>query len=146
MAEDPQKITLHRCHGDDDAVEALERILTESGYEVEVVDEAAEGSAAPDQDCDGLVVLVGDEDDTCQDFEPEALQVLSSNGPVVGVWCPGASGSYLPELIEALATAVVPIAAPYVVDALKGRIKTFLQPDGTERAKRIIERVKCQQS
>lgn len=146
MAEDSKKIRLHRGSGDDDAVESLERILTDSGYEVEVVDEAAQETAVLEQDCDGLVILVGDEDNTCQEIEPEVLQVLSIDGPVIGVWCPGASGNYLPDLIESMATAVVPLVTPYVIDALKGRIKTFLQPNGTERAKRIIERVKCQQS
>lgn len=54
--------------------------------------------------------MVGDDDDTCEDLEAEVLQVLSRDGPVVGVWCPGASGTYLPELIDNLATAVVPRA------------------------------------
>lgn len=145
MTDKTRKIRLHKRCGDDEAVDTLAQILTEDGYEVDVVDDdPAEEAAEPDPDCDGLVVLVGDEDDVCEDLEAEALQVLSCGGPVVGVWCPGASGSYLPGIIEGLATAVVPCTPAVVVDAVKGRIKTVLKPDGAERPKRRIERVKCQ--
>lgn len=40
MTDETYKIRLHRRCGDDESVEALEQVLTENGYGIDVVDDA----------------------------------------------------------------------------------------------------------
>mgnify|MGYP002338707626 CR=1 FL=1 len=63
---------------------------------------------------------------------------------IVGVWSQGNTDAQHPDALDKYAHAVVGWRSDRILDAIRGRINNWENPDGTTRSERSIRRVKCQ--
>lgn len=91
-----------------------------------------------------LVVLISPNTHKSDYVNWEIEYAAKLGKPVIGVWCHGASEADVPEKLAELGDVVVGWHADRIIDALEGRLTVWEQPDGTERPKQNVVRIKCQ--
>lgn len=93
--------------------------------------------------CDVLVVYVSRETRNSDYVDWEIEYAEKQGKRIVGVWANGESGCDLPDALAKYADAVVGWNGNRIVDAIKGEISGFQNPDGSNFAPRDIDRFSC---
>ena len=153
-----KNLFISHVHEDDGKLQQMKDLLGKSGYEIRdaSIDSSKPNNAKnPDyikseilapgiRWAGALVVLISPQTHTSKWVEWEIDYAQKNDTRIVGVWAQGAKDSDVPEALQKYADAVVGWQADQIMDAVKGKINNWTNPDGTERPPRNIDRIDCQ--
>ena len=95
------------------------------------------------QQCSAIVVYVSPETKDSDYVNWEIEYAHSKDKRIVGVWAHGEDGCELPEKLTTYADAVVGWTGNRIIDAIKGEINSWENPDGSQPSPREIKRFSC---
>lgn len=158
MAINTRHVFLSHIFEDNAALEKFKNLLAPKGYQVKdsSIHDGNRNNAKNDEYikyqilaprinwASALVVLISPDTHKSDYVNWEIEYAAKLGKPVIGVWCLGASSADVPEKLAELGDAVVGWRADRIIDALEGRLTIWEQPDGTERPKQDVVRIRCQ--
>jgi hypothetical protein len=126
-------------------VELLRRLLSELGFQVELLDAKQEEVIGADlAPGDVLMVVIDD----ALDQDVPACRVISESVRrgvrTIGVWPPGRSDSHLPTILNRTASGTVPCHRDALATSLRDTGgQAWLEPDGKSRPEQPMKRGGC---
>ena len=152
-----KNVFISHVHEDDKLLQDLKDLLGRNGYEIRDGSiDSSKPNDATDKDyiksqilapriqwASTLVVLISPKTHESPWVEWEIEYAQKEGKRIVGVWAQGAQEADLPENLDKYADAMVGWQADRVMDAITGKIDTWVNPDWKERAPRTIDRYSC---
>jgi len=157
MSDGVRNVFISHIHEDDAEVTAMKELLAKNGCEIRdsSIDSSKPNDAqspeyikseilAPCIQWAGAVIVIisdGTHESEWVDWEIEYAQKLGK--PIIGVWKPGSTDADLPEKLDLYANAVVGWDGKVILDAISGKLHSWVNAAGKARAVREIARYSC---
>lgn len=157
MADEMKNIFISHIHEDDEGLSKLKDLLKDNGM---IVRDYSINADNPNnahseeyikseiltpriQQSGVLVVYISPETKDSDYVNWEIEYAHKQNKRIVGIWAYGEKGCEVPKALDDYADAVVGWEGSSIVDAIKGKIDGWKNPDGTPSTPRDIERYSC---
>lgn len=154
---DRNNVFISHVHEDDNILKDLKDLLSRNGYEIgDSSIDSSKPNEATNEDyikseilaprirwAGTLVVLISPQTHESKWVDWEIEYAQKEGKRIVGVWVQGGRDSDVPKNLELYADAVVGWQADRVMDAIRGKINNWYNPDGRERPVREIIRFNC---
>jgi len=157
MADEMKNIFISHIHEDDEGLGKLKDLLKNNGMTIRDYSINADNpnNAHSEeyikseiltpriQQSGALVVYISPETKDSDYVNWEIEYAHKQNKRIVGIWAYGEKGCEVPKALDDYADAVVGWKGSSIVDAIKGKINSWNNPDGTPSTPRDIERYSC---